>query len=123
MNVYRIPEQPEERQSMAELFRQLFRDMQELIQQQVQLARTGVVEEVRRLGKATVYGALGVMFLLVTLIFVGNLLMLLFLMGGMNILAATITTVIVFVVLTALFVGLCIKQVRSAQSILKQQEE
>lgn len=121
MSIYRFPE-PEARHSIPDLIRQLFRDFTELVQQQILLIKTETREEAQRLSKALIYGLVGLILLQVTLIFSGNLLMLVFLTYNGSIFWSTLLTTGLFLVLTALFVGLCVRQIRSAQALLKQQE-
>ncbi len=115
---------PEVRQSIPNLIRQLFTDLSELIQQHIELTKTEVREEGERFVKAAIFGVAGLIFLQITLIFIGYISLILFmLIGGFNILAATIATTIILLVLTAAFLAICAGQIRSAQNILKQQRK
>lgn len=120
MSIYPMP-RPEERHSIPELIRQLFTEMTELIQQHIELTKTEVREEGKRASRAVIYALLGLLFLQVILIFLGNLLMLFLMVNNVTLLGATLITLGVFFVLALICVGLCFQQIRSAQNILKQE--
>jgi uncharacterized membrane protein YqjE len=118
MSLYPFPREPHA-QSVPDLLRQLFAEFTELVQQHIELTKTEAKEEGKRLSKAALFGLIGLVLLQTGLVFLGNTLIILFLMGRINLLAATVATVIVFLVLTAIFLGFCYQQIRSAQALLK----
>ena len=120
MGSYQMPQRSSQQQSIPNLVRRLLVEMTDLVQHYVELIRTEVSEESQKVSKAFIYGILSLIFFQVTLIFIGNLLMLFLILGNFTFFGATIITLAAFLILALVNGGLCIKQIRSAQSLIKQ---
>jgi uncharacterized membrane protein YqjE len=118
MSLYSLP-RPEFRQSIPDLIRQLFSEMTELIQQHIELTKLEIREESKRIAKAAVFGVMGLVFAQVGLIFLGYLLVEA-LDRTMSRVGATAITLVLFLVIAGVLVGLCVQQLKSAKDLLKQ---
>lgn len=120
MSLYSLPHhQHDTRPSTTELIRELLSEITELFHQYVTFTRASVREEGQRLAKAIIFGAIALMFLQVTLIFIGNLLLLSMVVQQVNLVAATVLTMGLFLLLTVVFGFLCVKQLQDARDIMK----
>lgn len=120
MSIYPLP-RPETTQTVPDLIRQLFAEFTELIHQYIELAKTEVREEGKLIAKAAIYGLVGLIVLQTTLVFLGNLFVMLLMIGGVNIVTSTFITMLVFLVVTAILIGFCVRQLRTAQTLIKPQ--
>jgi uncharacterized membrane protein YqjE len=121
MSLYPIPAPEESQQSITALVRKLFAEMNELIQQQIQLTKTEVREEGRKILKGTLFAVLALVSFEAVLVFFGNFLMIFMMLNRVTIFGAALGTMIVFTILTVIFLFLCLYQIRSAQALLKQE--
>lgn len=123
MSLYRIsqPAPQESRQGVADLIRQLFQELTELIQQHIQLVKVELREEATRGIKAIALAWVGMVFFQVVLVFAGLLIMFALVASQqVSLVGGAAITALVFLIITGVCFGLCLQQVQSAKKVLKE---